>query len=133
MSSDTGSATMNVIGCTVCCQTTSEARGSGGPGSSDQRWMTGSLCPTFSKKEGLALANYKRCNWQRSQNDRRRSAEALAVLREKRTDEEQLELLNDRPGNSAKERARLLKRIEERKNAPKTPKKGKKGRKKAKQ
>lgn len=42
---------------------------------------------------------------------RRAIAEQLAAERANRTDEEQLRLLDDRPGESRKERARLMLRL----------------------
>ena len=48
-----------------------------------------------------------------AKNQRREQAEQLATERRHRTPEEQLVLLDGRPGNSTKERARLLKQQEE--------------------
>ena len=48
-----------------------------------------------------------------AKKQRREQAELLAVERRHRTPGEQLALLDERPGNSTKERARLLKQQEE--------------------
>lgn len=51
--------------------------------------------------------------------ERREAAEKLATAREARTDKEQLALLDSRPGESRKERARLTARMTEANPEPK--------------
>ena len=64
---------------------------------------------------------------------RRKNAEALKEKRANRTDQEQLDLIEKRRGESAKEKQRLLKRMESVKEVKKETSKEKKQHKKAKQ
>lgn len=72
------------------------------------------------------MARYKRCNWQGREkallHNRLEAVEALAEERAKRTPEQQLALIAQRPGNSLKETSRLEKVIADR-DAPKSRKK----------